>query len=703
MGTRQYSRQTLASYALFDDARRQGRPPQQALIPLVLPFLAGKGGEQFRPEALATSLQQVFGKNFTSYSAEALAKGLKEEGYLREEAGASDGSVYFYTEHVNDLNLDDTANRAEEDIDIILVEFFDFLSATSPLVRLHYTSDEWRDLFIRWSTTVDVSDKDGLRQWVDKFISKEKRKGLDLDGNMDVEERFFGIDKHVIVLFASFTKWLSVNRSDLFAKLATLAEIGFLVDLISDLREPVRGAPKKISLSVVLDGPVLLDALGLMGPGRFQAAAAMRALCKKHGIKVIVLQHSVEEAREIVRTVLSKAAGLRYGLVADTLRTDRLAERRATNFVAKPDQETSKLGVSIVNADITASYAAKTHFDDDAVHDLASRLPYFDGYVGNRRMRDAKSVGFVMRRRTGTHTSDMFEARYVLLTRSASLAVGAQSYLAKTMPEIPSYAVPPVLEVRHFSTMFLLAFGTGDGEMVSRGELLSSCERMMRTSPQLIKKVRDTVEQLSLFTPEELDAILLDQVALYEVTTATGGDPEVVSPATAEALAKVMREAAAKDERIRHQKELRAAAATHGGVIASLEEQRDQAKLVVATTNLALQRNQSEAGENADVLLREWYGQARIIWSVVVVVTCTISVVAMAAIFVDVKAVPLVWRAVIAGCLFLLAAYTVGNRLIDKFSLLNLRVLIRKQVVDGKMKRFPEGLLRQSIEAKRHD
>lgn len=703
MGTRQYSRQTLASYALFDNARRNGRPPQHALVPLVLPFLAGKAGQQFKPDALAQSLQQIFGPNFTGYSAEALSKGLCDEGYLREESGGQEGAVFFFTEKVSELNVDESVSEAEGDIDTILVEFFDFLTATAPLIKLNYNLDEWKDLFIRWATTVDISDKDGLREWVDGFIANEKKGKVSLEGNMEVEERFFGIDRHIVVLFASFAKWLYFNRSDLFAKLVTLAEIGFLIDLVSELREPVRGAPKTINLTVVLDGPVVLDALGLMGAGRQQAAKSMLELCSKNGIKVIVLQHSVEEAREIVRAVLAKAAPARYGLVADTLRQDRLAERRATNFLSKPDQDVQSLGIQILNADINSSYVAKSHFDDATVKDLAGRLPYFDGFMGQRRLRDAKSVGFVMRRRSGHYTSDMYDARYLMLTRSVSLALGSRSYIAKNLAEVPTYAVPPVLEVRHFSTMFLLAFGTSDGEKISRGELLSSCEMVLKTSPRLLKKVRDTVEQLSLFTKEELDAVMMDPVALYEVTTVTGNDPEVVSIDTAEALARIMREAAAKDERIRHQKEFRRTSEQHIQDLAKIQDERESARLAAATSNLHLQNNHSEARGAAKVLLDAWYGEARFIWAAVVVGVFALSALAVTGVFIDIVSASLWIRIAVAASILLLAVYTLGNRLIDKFSFLNFRKFIRRSVVNAKLKQLPEGLLSSAISELRDD
>lgn len=697
MATRQYSRQTLASYALFDNARRIGQPPQHALVPLVLPFLAGKAGALFSPEALATALQQIFGSNFTGYSAEALAKSLTSEGYLREDKGSGDGAVYFYTEKVNELNIEENVSQAENDLDIILSEFFEFLSATTPLIRLNYTTDEWKDLFVRWSTTVDVSDKDGLQAWVDGFIASGKRDSLKLDGNMEPEEKFFGIDKHVLVLFAAFTQWLSKNRSDIFAKVVTLAEIGFLIDLVSEIRDPVKSPPAKINLVVVLDGPVILDALGLMGPGRRLAADSMRDLCKRNGIRIIVLQHSLEEAREIVRAVLNKAAPARHGLVADTLRSDRLAERRAGNFLAKPDKMVGELGVQIVNANITSSYQSNQLFDDKLISDLAARLPYHDIGMNPRRTRDAQSVGFVMRRRGGFVTSDMFDARYVMLTRSVVLSKASGSFVTRNIEDYPSYAVPPAIEVRHFSTMFLLTFGTADGEKISRGELLSSCERVLKTSPQLIKKVRDTVEQLSLFTTEELDAVMTDPVALFEITAATGNDPEVVTIATAEALAKVIREAAAKDERIRHQKEARAVEQQHALALGSVVDEREKARLSAATASMVVQKNQTEAGLSADALVAEWTAIGRARWLAVVALFVLVSVIAAVEIVLDLSGAPLAIRIAVALCTLIVAGYSLSSRVIDKFSLMNLRSWIISKTIAAKSRNLPAGLLLDAI------
>ncbi len=700
---RHYSRQTLASYAFFDNARRSGNPPQHALVPLALPFLNGKAGEQFKPDVLASSLQQMFGPNFTAYSVEGLSKGLLDEGYIRSEDAHKDGAIFLYTDKVNDLNVEKSVSDAEADIDLILVEFHDYLYATTPIVKLTYTDDQWRDMFISWATTLDVSDKQGLQSWIDGFIAGEKKLSVNLDGNMDVEEKFFGIDRHLLVIFASFAKWLDANRADLFAKLATLAEIGFLIDLVSELREPVRGRPTKITLSVVLDGPVILDVLGLMGAGRKAAAVAMLKLCGKNSIPIIALHHSVEEARDIVRAVINKAAPARHGLVADTLKQDRLAERRAMKFLATPDQEIKAAGIQIINSDVTTSHTATERFSDTVIQDLAARLPYQDGYVGNRRTRDAKSVGFVMRRRNGHYTSDMFDSRYVMLTRSVALSKGAESYIKRNISDVPNYAVPPVLEVRHFSTMFLLAFGTSDGEEISRGELLSSCERVMKTSPKLMKKVRETVEQLSLFTKEELDAVMMDPVALFEVTTVTGNDPEVVSVDTAEALVRVIHEAAAKNERIQHQKELRNRTKLHNHTVAGLKQEREAAKLTAATTNMALQKNQLEADATARVLINDAYAEARILWGVVIGVVLVLSVLAVANLFLDTQNLPLAIRIAFVAAALILACYTLANRLIDQFSFLSLRRRIRAWRVNMKLRKLPSGLVSNAIQTLRAD
>ena len=670
----------------------------------MLPFIVGRGGQQFKPDVLSVSLQQIFGANFTSYSAEALSKGLLDDGYIRHESDGPDGAIFYYTDKINDLNVDQSVSQAEADIDVLMDEFDAFLKASSPIFSISYTGEQWRDMFVLWSTTVDVSDKDGLQAWVDKFISGEKKAKVSLDGVNDVEERFLGLDRHVVVLFASYAKWLSEHRYDLFSKVATLAEIGFLIDLVSELREPVRGRPQKIHLSVVVDGPVLLDLMGLMGLGRRSAALSMLKICSDHKIPVIALQHSIQEASEIVKTVLAKAAPARFGMVADTLKSDRLAEKRAMDFISKPDQELKKLDVQIVNAELNVSFSAKQTFTDEMVFDLASRLPYSDGSVSHRRTRDAKSVGFVMRRRGGHHTSDMYDARYILLTRSAALARSASSYVARNLDDVPSYAVPPVLELRHFSTMSLLAFGTADGESISRGELLASCERMLQTSPKLIKRVRETVEQLSLFSSEQLDAVMMDPIALYEVVTATGNDPEVISATTAEALAKIIHEAAAKDERIRHEKEMRETAEAHVEEVNQLTMEAEQAKLSAATSALALKRTKAEADRSAVVLLSDWYGEAKTQWSAVVVLTVLVSLLAVTNVFVDgaIK-MPLYMRLIIAGCVLISAAYAAANRLIEKFSLLSLRKYLRKRVVDKHIAKMPEGSLKSAIEELRDD
>ncbi|NGM49006.1 hypothetical protein G5B46_05240 [Caulobacter sp. 602-2] len=698
MTTRQYARQTLASYALFDNARQRGQSPQHALVPLVLPFLIGKSGQQFLPDALATSLQPIFGSQFTAYAAEALSLGLLAEGYLREGARNGDGALYFYTEKVDELRVDESVLEAERDISIIIEEFLQFLEATSPIFRAEYNFEEWKNLFIQWATNVDVNDKDELKIWVDSIVDGNKKERLSISGNMDAEERFFGIDKHIVVLFASFSQWLSRERIDLFAKVATLAEIGFLMDLVSELRDPVKPAPQKIDLTVVFDGPLLLDAVGLMGVGRAQAASSVLSLCKKHGIGVVALQHSIEEAKEIVQAVLGKAPGQRYGMVADTIRGNIVSERRASNFVAKPDQEVKGLGIQILNANILSSIQSKEIFNDSEIERFASGLPYYESMVGNRKARDAKSIAYIIRRRGGNYTSDAFSSKFLFLTRSSVLVRYSDVYCRRKVDGWPSYAIPPAVEMRHFSTLFLLAYGTSEGERISRGELLSSCELVLKTSPLVIKRVRETVEQLSLFSTEQLDAVMGDPVALREITIATGNDPEVVTAENASEVARIIREAAAKDERLKAQRERLAVSIRHEEAMGAALADSERARLDAAKAGLQLQRGAVEARETAAVLIGQWHREADSYWLIVTILFCAISITAMASVFLNSIQINIYVKVFVWICVSAIAIYSLSNRIIENFSILSLRKIIRTRVVASRAASLPQGGVRENVE-----
>jgi len=684
---RPYARQTLASYAFFEEARRRGQPLQYALLPLILPFIAGKAGSHFSPDSLSREMQQLFGGGFNSYAAESLAPTLERTGYIKREADGASGAVFLYTDKVNDLTVESSALRGEEDVDEIIDVFRDFLDVTKPLVRFSKSNDEWRSLFVQWATSVDTN-KVNLESWIDGLIASERRESLKLTENKEPEERFADIDRHIVVLFASFVKFLSRERRDLFDRVCVLVEIGLIIDLISDLRAPMGGPPKNITLTVVLDGPVLLDAVGLSGEGRRLAASTLIKFCRDNSIKVITLQHCVAEAKEIVSATLATESSWRGGDFADALRGDPRMEAQARKFASSTDQELKKRNIEILSASQIGSFNAKAAFDDSLEREFAAKLPYQDVNITQRRLRDAKSIAFVMRRRNGRLTSDLFVAGYALVTRSPVLANFASRFVKRKIDDYPDYAVAPAVELRHFSTLFMLAFGSGLGAPVSRGELLSSCERVLRTSPDMVRKVRDTMHQLELFSPEELEALMNDPVAIHEITAVTAGDPAVVGAENAAALALAIRNAAAKEAELRRRASEKELAARHDHEMKAVREVAlsSQREAELATQALSehmqiIESNKSELNMLIESIYDDCQARAKTYWQMLAVVFTIISAVALLELFADASNFPLAVRVVILVCVVGVAAYSWASRVFEGFSLFRLKERVLEVVV----------------------
>ncbi len=703
-GDMRHTRQALVSYALFEGARRRGKPIQYALLPLILPSIAGKSGESFSSEDLSNNLKQLFGDAFSTYDAESLVPILEVEGYLNREADEDGRAAFTYAESVNSIDIDESIVSAENDVNSIIEEFLTFLDATKPLIKFTFSLEEWKTQFIQWSTSVDTADAKGFQAWIDELVSSEAKPSLKLSGNQEPEERFVGLDRHVIVLFASYVQWLAENKNPLFEKILSLVEIGLVLDLVTAIRQPVKTKAREISLAAVLDGPILLNAQGLSGAGSKEAATALIKLCVKNGIKVITLQHCVDEAREVVKAVLDNPSGERTGLLADAIRIEARLEGAARRFIATPDKIIRDLGVEIVNASQISNFQEKSTFSDDLISEFADRLPYSAFSNQKRKRRDAQSIGFVMRRRGGKTTSDLYNCKYVFVTKSAVLAKFSGRFVSQKVQDYPEYAVPPGIEARHFSTMFLLNFGTDLGESVSRGELLSSCERVLRTSPEMIRKVREAMDQLSLFPPDELEALLNDPVALSEVTAVTGNDPAVVSVENASALAEIIKVSAAKNERINRAKAEKELVDNHGREIRDIEarEQRriseeraraekasDQAVAAMAVANA----REVEIRKFADLLYEQSVKSAKWKWRLVAIIFTSISSIAVLEIFLDKTSIPIYLRIIIAVCLLLVATYSWASRVARHFSLSSLYDYLLMREVISRMKSAPGEML----------
>ena len=539
------TRQTLARYAFFEDARGSTNHSEDALIPLVLPSIAGREGKIFSPEELGRDLAEVFGPDLAASLAGSLVDPLLRQGYLRREVSAEDGAIYVYTQKLREIPLQASISRAEADVDQIYGAFQDYLAVTPQLAPIMETNPQLRDQLINWMTTVEATDL------VDVQFSAV---GLDSRSvgttNSMPSDTVSGLPERLRLLFSSFVSWLSREREATFDKVLIFVELGLIIDLVSEIRVPTRRS-NRVQLTVILDTRLVMELVGLYGPQAKESIQRLMELCKKYGVTVITLVHLVDEMSEITYNTLLNLGESSPGSVGEAIRKHPEVLDILRSVHKSPDRYVRDAGISIYQYTQTPNVNANRLFTVQQITEFQDFLPY-DKSKPNMAKRDAWSLAHAVRRQNGCHTSNVYEARCLILTRSFPFVTSAKKYLKSDAVGYPNYAVAPIMELRHFSTMFMLSFGVGVARPVIRAELVASCDRIIRVSPNLTRRIRSVLSKIEVLSQEQLEAALADPNTMTEFALVTGNDPSLVTDQNSAAFLDVIRNVATKDAELRH-------------------------------------------------------------------------------------------------------------------------------------------------------
>ena len=536
------TRQTMARYAFFEQARQSTTYSgvTDALLPLVLPGISGKANTIFSADALSKELAPLFGPDLVINIAESMVEPLARAGYLKNVYSEADGSIYKYTDKCNSIPVSSSFSDAERDLASITAALMDYVSVSRPLKPIEESPVVLREKFVDWITTIDtvaLSDSS-----VKSPAKGNATKATDGTNN---------ISDQLAILFPSFVSWLSRERENIFQKVLTLNELGLVIDLVSEIRVPTTRSKKKINLIAILDSRIILELLGLYGTASRDSIKRLLEMCKSYGVTVITLVHLVDEIKEITYNVIQSPGSTYPGSVNEAIQRHPEIREIARRVQASPDYHIREAGVMIVPYTQIHEKRAEQFFSEKNIREFTDLLPY-DKTKINMAKRDAWSLAYAVRRQNGSHSSQVYDSRCVILTRSPLFISASRKYLRSDAVGYPAYAVIPIMELRHFSTMFMMSFGSEVTRTVIRSELVASCDRVVHASPDLTRRIRSVLGKMQSLPEGQLDAALADPTTLAEFALVTGNDPSVVTADNSAALLEVMRTAARKDEELRH-------------------------------------------------------------------------------------------------------------------------------------------------------
>ncbi len=535
------NRQALSRYAFFQQARQTSNRPEDALIPLILPALSGKAGEVFVSDELAKQLTPLFGSDLVSDIAASMVEPLARSGYLERVTTIEDGSIYNYSDKVNSIPISASLSSADRDLHDIMMALADFISVTKSLKPITDDPSVLRDKFVDWITTIEAST----------LLSNDESdnppyNSKQIDTTVDDT---ITLPPYSTLVFSSFVRWLYRERYNVFEKVVNFTELGLIIDLVSEIRFPTKKL-NKVNLNVVLDTRILLELLGLYGDAAQQSIQRLLGLCKKYGVSVCTLTHLVDEVKSIAHGSLENPSSCGYGSVNEAAIFHRNVKTILRKVYAAPDALIKAHGITISPYTISPDKTSERFFTGDDIARFTDELPY-DKAKPNMAKRDAWSLAFAVRRQNGSHSSLVFDSRCMVLTRSPVFVTSARRYLRSDHVAYPSFAIIPVMELRHFSTSIMLAFGSNATRDFVRAELVASCDRVLRISPDLTNRIRAVLHDFGKLTEDQIDAALSDPATLAEFALTTANDPSIANSANSAQILNVVYSVGTKDHELR--------------------------------------------------------------------------------------------------------------------------------------------------------
>jgi len=526
----------LIAFAFVEEAYATTGDLVAGLLPLFAPVLAKKPHRRFDPSEFADDVQRTYDIPMSPLVAAGLVERLAEVGLL----SVSEDEPHTYRIVAKPA---DTVSFDERGADALLAEFSAFANASLERVGLRQEPDMLDAAFLQRLTTaqfLSFTDRREKNYYRGKTISLRKVE--------DDEQDEVQLDQALDVLCAEFAlRKLEAGgaTADLLTRLMTGA---LIAEVVLTLQTP-SSSEVLGKLTVVFDGPLILDFLDLSTPEFRDYANDLFELVGKAAMRKVVFKHTIEEMKGTLRGPLEalQRGDQPFGPLGNRIRVDSSHAAYARATLAELDKRVEALGFEIVDAD-TFSTVERMKFCDAATEEgLRNNIgPVMENL--ERRIRDAHSIATVLRvRGTAQKTNSIADARWLLVTRNDAVAERSQWFLVMRKV-IGRDEVPPALTERRVAGYLWFAVGGNLGGL-SRKKLIANCSLVMSPRTDVVSKARQYLTELDPEKANLFMVLMRDQRAQRCLVHSTLGFPSAITPNNAEELLEDLRLSVAAEVR----------------------------------------------------------------------------------------------------------------------------------------------------------
>lgn len=539
------SPKALRIFAAVEVLRDSQADIRHALATLFEPDLAKFNGQLFDAALLANEINKQYHLGITADVVEGFAEIFHEKKWIEKKLDGNTVAYIVTCTPYTDVPKD--INKFSAETSELARVFREFIVEISPLNPINKSDSELIDDLVEWLLLLDRANEDEIRAASTSYRVGNK---IVLDVGSPGEG---GAHSETTFLSARFVQYLFKIKSPFIPLLVELAEVGLVTEVVRDFQRPT-GPVKKSDLNVYLDAPLALDYIGLSGAAPEASVDAVLGSVRKLGGNIRIFRQSVEEMQSNLHAMLNRPVTERTGPTADALRRREVLEAFVRQVAAKPDRFLAAKGVAILEQNLDMYPNEHKFFPKGAYEELYSQI----GWVREdaAKHHDAALATFVMRKRSGARSGDVFDVKHVVLTRNPQFAKLSRR-IARDNSFIGPNHVGPVIHQRQLATALWLRIGAGRDSEIPRSYVLAACRRVLTLRKNIVDKVHQFKASLSEAQAEQIEILLAEDRSAQILMDKTLGSANIIDSRNIGLLLEEMKKAQIAEYRDLKDAELR--------------------------------------------------------------------------------------------------------------------------------------------------
>lgn len=522
----------LFTIAFVSHALNRSSDLLSGILPLFSPVLAGFSGEVFSAKKFTDSVMMFYGISINPFVVEELVPRMAKAGLLRREGHDDSGALYVCIAPPMERSPD--TGVVVKVLDTAIAAFKNYANSLSSIAKFSYSDEQVEEILLHFLVRMPNP------ALVASVSSTDMAKRLGTPSLAYVVNRFL-VD-------------LEKTDKDLFTSLANISAAAMVGEVVLDLRSPPEVNRTARDLTIFLDQPIIASLLGIYGHERKNSVLYIYDMLKKLRCRLCTFPHYIDELRGIIYAVLEKPAALRSGSLGDALRDGDFDEMYLVSIGANPDSLIEDLGITIQNPAISQDVRSIGYFDEERIERFKNELRSWHNEQAVQR--DALSISYIMRQRKGSHKSDPLKTKFIFVTENRTLMQRSTTF-CRNEGLISPYQVGPAIDLRRLAALLWVTLGNEvDRVELSRRQLLANCSLAVKSSPDVIDKMINTLKKWQPERLAELDVLLSQPRSTQLLMDVTLGSEKLINGDNIDEILRIVRQSAIREETERFEAKL---------------------------------------------------------------------------------------------------------------------------------------------------